>query len=100
MITSQQANAILTTVARYRISEHLMARELYAPGRVTHGAAHQCERASNVHTRVNSLIEWTSETRPTQADLDPAMTAIDAALVQMNIHVHSPLQTARSRSRS
>ena len=75
MITSQQANAILTTVARYRISEHLMARELYAPGTVTHGAAHRCERALNVHTRVNSLIEWTSETRPTQAQISGSSSA-------------------------
>jgi hypothetical protein len=97
MITADEAATILQAVARYGVAEHLMARELYAPGTVTHGAAQRCEQAlGDVHTLVRGLIDRTTWTDPVPGvDLDPAMAAIDAALVEMNIYTANLLAKLR-----
>jgi hypothetical protein len=97
MITTDEGATILQAVARYGVAEHLMARELYAPGTVTHGAAQRCEQAlGDVHTLVHGLIDRTTWTDSAPGvDLDPAMAAIDSALVEMNIYTTNLLARLR-----
>jgi hypothetical protein len=105
VISVAEANTILRAVARYGVAEHLMARELYAPSAETHGAAQRCETAlAEVHTIVRGLVVmsslWTDDTSGEAAtsdlaDIDPAITAIDAAIVEMNTYTANLLAKLR-----
>jgi hypothetical protein len=97
MIASVDANRVLRAVARYGVAEHLMARELYAPGTVTHGAAQRCEQAlAEVHNLVWSLVDHSGRPGSAEAaELDPAMIAVDAALVEMNTYTANLLAKLR-----